>query len=183
MRSTKPRFVVLAALVVVFTAGVGCADEGSPDEAQMQSLGKSAFFDANLSINRNRSCSSCHAPSTGWVVPEDEVNAARAVYEGSVPDTFGDRKPMSAAYSTQAPIFHMAEPGVFVGGNFWDGRATGEHLDSPAADQAQGPLLNPVEQALPDPACVVLRVTTATYSSTTYSDVWGSPEITWPADA
>jgi cytochrome c peroxidase len=39
-----------------------------------------------------------------------------------------------------------------------DGRATGEKLGNPAADQAQGPFLNPVEQALPDSACVVYRV-------------------------
>jgi len=27
---------------------------------------------------------------------------------------------------------------MFVGGNFWDGRATGEKLGNPATDQAQG---------------------------------------------
>ena len=37
---------------------------------------------------------------------------------------------------------------VFVGGNFWDGRATGERLGDPIAEQAQGPFVNPVEQAL-----------------------------------
>lgn len=188
---TWRRFVAAAAISVALSVAVGCNEKTdsaeeplrSPEGAQVQSLGKSAFFDANLSINRNRSCSSCHAPSSGWVVPEDEVNAAGSVYEGSVPDTFGDRKPVSAAYSTQAPAFHMAEPGVFVGGNFWDGRATGEHLGSPAADQARAPLLNPVEQALPDPACVVLRVTTATYYPTAYAEVWGPLAIAWPTDA
>ena len=48
-----------------------------------------------------------------------------------------------------------------MGGNFWDGRTTGEKLENPTADQAQGPFLNPVEQALPDSACVVYRVCTA----------------------
>ena len=43
----------------------------------------------------------------------------------------------------------MDRKGLFVGGNFWDGRATGEILGSPAAEQAKGPFLNPVEQALP----------------------------------
>jgi len=47
---------------------------------------------------------------------------------------------------------------LFIGGNFWDGRATGEKLGNPAADQAQGPFLNPKEQALPNAACVVYRV-------------------------
>jgi cytochrome c peroxidase len=45
-----------------------------------------------------------------------------------------------------------------VGGNFWDGRATGQELGDPAAEQARGPFLNPVEQGLPDAACVVYRV-------------------------
>jgi cytochrome c peroxidase len=35
---------------------------------------------------------------------------------------------------------------LFEGGNFRDGRPTGEKLGNPAADQAQGPFLNPVEQ-------------------------------------
>ena len=73
-------------------------------------------------------------------------------------DQFGDRKPPSAAYATVSPIFHEDKKGLFIGGNFWDGRATGEVLGNPAADQAQGPFLNPVEQALPDSACVVYRV-------------------------
>jgi cytochrome c peroxidase len=43
----------------------------------------------------------------------------------------------------------MDKKGLFVGGNFWDGRATGEILGNPAAEQAKGPFLNPVEQAIP----------------------------------
>jgi cytochrome c peroxidase len=74
-----------------------------------------------------------------------------------------------------------------VGGNFWDGRATGEKLGNPAADQAQGPFLNPVEQALPDSACVVYRVCNPEISEdypVTFEDVWGAGacDITWPAD-
>lgn len=45
-----------------------------------------------------------------------------------------------------------------TGGNFWDGRATGELLGNPAADQALGPFLNPKEQAMLDQACVIWDV-------------------------
>ena len=38
---------------------------------------------------------------------------------------------------------------------FWDGRATGWTLGDPLAEQAQGPFLNPKEQALPDAAAVI----------------------------
>ena len=72
---------------------------------------------------------------------------------------------------------------LFVGGNFWDGRATGWKLGNPAADQAQGPFLNPVEQALPDAACVVYRVCEGTYGDL-FDTVWG-PEacmIDWPGN-
>jgi cytochrome c peroxidase len=77
----------------------------------------------------------------------------------------------------------MDKRGLFVGGNFWDGRATGEKLGNPAADQAQGPFLNPVEQALPDSACVVYRVCEASYP-VSFEDVWGAGAcaIAWPAD-
>ena len=63
-------------------------------------------------------------------------------------DRFGDRKPPSTAYATFSPVFHF-DGTEFVGGNFWDGRATGERLGNPAADQALGPFLNPVEQNMP----------------------------------
>jgi cytochrome c peroxidase len=71
-----------------------------------------------------------------------------------------------------------------VGGNFWDGRATGEKLGNPAADQAQGPFLNPKEQALPDSACVVYRVCTAASYPVPFESVWGAGAcaISWPAE-
>jgi cytochrome c peroxidase len=71
-----------------------------------------------------------------------------------------------------SPIFHRDKKGLFVGGNFWDGRATGEVLGNPAADQAQGPFLNPVEQALPDLTFVVNRVCAAAYP-VSFQEVWG----------
>jgi cytochrome c peroxidase len=121
-------------------------------------LGKLIFFDVNLSRNRNQSCASCHDPAWGWTGPIATINSGGAVYEGSIAGTFGNRKPPSSAYATISPVFHLDRSGLFEGGNFWDGRATGLKLGNPAADQAQGPFLNPVEQALPDAACVVYRV-------------------------
>jgi len=138
----------------------------------MEELGKAIFFDENLSINHNQSCATCHAPEAGWVGPHSIINAHGSVYEGSIPGSFGDRKPPSAAYATQSPIFHFYK-GLFIGGNFWDGRATGEKLGNPAADQAQGPFLNPVEQALPSAADVVTRVCAASYGDL-FVEVWGA---------
>ena len=132
-----------------------------------------------------------------WTGPIAGVNAHGAVYRGAVPVRFGNRKPPSSAYASLAPIFYadfgnrllgdnddeLALEPLFVGGNFWDGRATGELLGNPAADQARGPFLNTVEQALPDSACVVYRVCTASYD-VAFTDVWGAEAcaIEWPAD-
>ena len=82
----------------------------------------------------------------------------------------------SSAYATQSPILGYEiekKEALFSGGNFWDGRATGELLGNAAADQAQGPFLNPLEQALPSPVAVVSRVCGSTYASL-FLSVWGA---------
>lgn len=204
MSSLRP--VALASLPLVLVAVTGC--ENSPGavepvppgpahlasaewwglpafDAVMAELGDEIFEDANLSIQRNQSCEACHDSRWGFTGPDGEVNAAGAVYEGSIPGRFGDRKPPSSAYSTLSPVFGWSRKGggLFVGGSFWDGRATGERLGSPAAEQAQGPFLNPVEQGLRDEACVVYRVREAGYAEL-YREVFGTgiDAIAFPVD-
>lgn len=164
---------MLAIVVVLSTAAVAAAE---PSLSPIEQLGKSIFFDANLSLHGDQSCASCHAPEAGWTGPDEAVNAGPVVYEGSDPGMFGNRKPPSSAYASQAPILHLEKGGLFVGGNFWDGRATGEKLGNPVADQAQGPFLNPAEQALDTPYDVVSRVVSAPYP-VTYAHVWGSVDL------
>ena len=164
--------VVLSTVVLALSVGVGVAVSAGPPLTDKEELGKAIFFDENLSINNNQSCATCHAPNAGWTGPDANINAHGAVYEGSIPGAFGDRKPPSSAYATQSPILHVDKKDVFVGGNFWDGRATGETLGSPAAEQALGPFLNPKEQALEFPADVVTRVCASAYT-TLFTEVWG----------
>jgi cytochrome c peroxidase len=131
-----------------------------------EELGKFLFFDPNLSSNGNQSCAACHTPEVGWTGPTSEINAHGAVYEGSIPGAFGNRKPPSAAYGGDSLILYFdAEAGVWVGGMFWDGRATGLRLGDPLAEQAQGPFLNPMEQALSSPADVISIVQASDYAS------------------
>jgi cytochrome c peroxidase len=179
---TKKTLSITGIIVVLLMVTLGTV-MAQGDLTPEEQLGKSIFFDENLSINGNQSCASCHDPAWGWTGPDSDTNAGGAVYEGSIAGRFGDRKPPSAAYATLSPIFHMDKKGLFIGGNFWDGRATGEVLGNPAADQALGPFLNSVEQALPDSACVVYRVCTASYP-VSFEAVWdiGACDITWPAD-
>ena len=153
------------------------ATKAAPVLTEMEELGKSIFLDENLSINGNQSCASCHGLEVGWTGPETDINAGGAVYEGSIKDRFGNRKPPSSAYATPSPILHFViekKEALFIGGNFWDGRATGEKLGNPAADQAQGPFLNPVEQALATPADVVALVCAADDYGDLFRKVWGA---------
>ena len=76
------------------------------------------------------SCADCHAPIVGFTGPMAGINIHGSVYRGADAQNFGNRKPPSAAYATFSPIFHYDETeGLFIGGNFWDGRATGERLE------------------------------------------------------
>jgi cytochrome c peroxidase len=170
-------YMILLFLMLIAAPAMG---RGLSD---IERLGKVIFFDKNLSINKNQSCAVCHASNVGWTGPDSDLNAGGSIYEGSVSNLFGNRKPPSSSYATPSPIFHAVDGihGEFVGGNFWAGRATGEKLGNPAADQAQGPFLNPVEQALPDAACVIERVCSARYARK-FNKVWGkeSCDIEFP---
>jgi cytochrome c peroxidase len=167
-------FVLVCTAVLLLVIGVGTVS--AQDPTTLEQLGKSIFFDQNLSANGNQACAACHAPEAGWTGPLSDTNADGAVYEGSIPGRFGNRKPPSAAYATQSPVLHYViekKEALFVGGNFWDGRATGEKLGNPAADQAQGPFLNPLEQALATPGDVVERVCDGGYGDL-FREVWGA---------
>ena len=140
----------------------------------MEQLGKSLFFD-KISEPDWMSCAACHAPMVGFTGPIAGTNKRGAVYRGAVPQRFGNRKPPSAAYATLSPIFYFdTEEGLFIGGNFWDGRATGERLGNPAADQALGPFLNPVEQNNPSKQAVLEQVAASKYAYL-WEVVWGEP--------
>ena len=138
----------------------------------VEKLGKNLFFD-NISSPDWMSCAACHAPDVGWTGPNPGINKHGAVYRGAVPTRFGNRKPPSAAYATLSPIFQYdIDEDLFFGGNFWDGRATGERLGNPAADQALGPFLNPVEQNNPSKQAVCEQVAASKYAGL-FEEVWG----------
>jgi cytochrome c peroxidase len=143
--------------------GGGGMGGGGMGGNQQVMLGRMLFCDMRLSANGNQSCASCHAPQTGFTGPSSAINRAVGIYPGSVQGKIGDRKPPSAAYATPSPVLHYdADEELFIGGLFWDGRATGERL-GPAAEQALGPFTNKKEQALLDARAVVQKVCAAMY--------------------
>src|SRR5277367_1756288 len=153
-------------------------------EGQVRTLGKLLLFDKHLSVNQNEACSFCHTPETGFTGPIQSLNLTTVSYPGSVRTRFSNRKPQSYMYAPFAPVLHYnALEGDFVGGNFWDMRASGYRLQNPSAEQAQGPPTNPVEMGLPDSACLAYRVSQAPYRKL-FEKVWGADlfSIQWPAN-
>ncbi len=165
--------VAIVGLIAILTVATGAmAAKDTIPLTPMEQLGKELFFD-NISAPPSMSCAVCHAERVGWTGPVAGINLHGAVYRGAVPQRFGDRKPPSTAYVTFSPIFHFDEDEEeFVGGNFWDGRATGERLGNPAADQALGPFLNPVEQNMPSIQAVCEDVAASRYAGL-FEEVWG----------
>lgn len=149
----------------------------TPNLSPIEQLGKALFFDANLSTPPGQSCASCHAPGVGYTGPDSAVNAHGSVYQGAVRNRFGNRKPPTAAYAGGSPILHYEEEDkVWVGGMFWDGRATGLTLSDPLAEQAMGPYLNPLEQNNPSPKQVCDKVSRSNYAKL-FKAVWPDVDL------
>lgn len=145
-------------------------------------LGRAIFFDTNLSRPRGQSCASCHDPKTGFSNPDSTINATIAVHPGAIDDRFGNRKPPTASYAGFSPVFHFDQTeGLWIGGMFFDGRATGETLGDPLAEQAQAPFLNPVEQNMPSAVEVCKEVAKAKYAGL-FKQVWGKGSLNYQQD-
>ncbi|MFO0548353.1 MAG: cytochrome c peroxidase [Polyangiaceae bacterium] len=98
----------------------------NPDKV---ALGRQLYFDTRLSKNQDISCNSCHGLATFGV----------------------DNKPVSEGHKKQ--LGGRSAPTVYAAAlhfrQFWDGRA--EDVE----EQATGPVLNPIEMAMPNEAAVV----------------------------
>lgn len=119
-------------------------------------LGKALYSDESLSENRTMSCATCHHKKTAFVdIRESPINHMAAF---SADGAFiGDRNVPTASYAAFIPKFHTkidedTDEILFVGGQFWDGRAT----DLKA--QAKGPFLNPIEMQMPNEEAVIERI-------------------------
>ncbi len=156
------RFFTVTAILALFIAfGITAAyaDGLTPQEQ----LGKFLFFDKNLSDPPGQACAACHGPKVGFTGPDCLINATIVVYPGAVHTRFGNRKPPASAYAGDSKILKF-DGEKWVGGMFWDGRATGWTLGDPLAEQAQGPFLNPLEQNNASAKVVVDKVLASGYS-------------------
>lgn len=149
------KFTAISILLVVASAGAAPADEpaalrakakeflaplpdkmpgAEKDTKALVDLGKKLYFEKRMSVNEKMSCNDCHMVDNNRAGVDNEPTS-----EG-VHGKRGDRN----SPTTLNAGFHFAQ--------FWDGRA--KDLE----EQAKGPVLNPVEMAMPAEAEVVKRL-------------------------
>jgi cytochrome c peroxidase len=150
-------------------------------------LGKLLNFDLNMSPFRNEACASCHMPYAAFSGPIPSVNLTMIAYPGSFHFRAGKRTAPRYTYSPDFPVLELdpalvtttppaATLAAFFGGNFWDGRSTGYKLQSPDAEQAQHPPVDPLEMGFADTACIAFRISQAVYRPL-FEQVWGAGSL------
>ena len=107
---------------------------GYSSSKELIALGKKLYFETKLSKDNTISCNSCHNIENGTGVDNLPVSP------GNDEGTFGGRN----SPTTLNAALHMAQ--------FWDGR------EPDVEAQAGGPILNPVEMAMPSKQAVVDRL-------------------------
>jgi len=122
------------------------------DTAEKIALGEKLYFETALSVNGTQSCNTCHRldEKLGGV---DNKRFSDGAIEGAI----GDRNSPTVWNAG----FHIAQ--------FWDGRA------ADLKEQAKGPILNPVEMAIPDEATAVKNIKDAGYSDE-FAKVFGKKD-------
>jgi cytochrome c peroxidase len=153
-------------------------------------LGGLLNFDETISPFNNWACASCHMPYAAFSGPIPSVNLTMIAYPGSYRYRAAKRTAQRYTYSHTFPVLNLdttlssptSPTGLFFGGNFWDGRATGMKLQTPDAEQAQGPPVDPLEMGNPDIACIAYKISQAPYRPL-FELVWGADfDITWPSN-
>ncbi|MGA7617314.1 MAG: cytochrome c peroxidase [Thermoanaerobaculia bacterium] len=124
------------------------------DSAALVALGRKLYFDSRLSINGTQSCNSCHRLDEG-LAGVDHLRTSLGA-EGK-PGARNAPTVLNAGFN-------------FV--QFWDGRAA--NLE----EQAKGPMLNPVEMAMPDEATLVARVRQAPEYARSFREAYGPRNAT-----
>jgi cytochrome c peroxidase len=124
-------------------------------------LGRSIFFDTNLSEPRGTSCGSCHDPDRAF---SGSNGSTAGVPRGSRPGHLARRSSPSVMYLKYTPKFHFAKDDdddlqdAPHGGLFWDGR-----VDS-VRELVRQPLLNPDEMNNRDLSSIAHKVESASYA-------------------
>ena len=122
----------------------------NPSTPAKINLGKQLFFDARLSVDGTVSCNSCHDV-------QGNGTDSRATSVG-VKGQIGGRS---------APSVWNA---AFLSAQMWDGRLP------TLEDQAKGPILNPIEMAMPHPDAAVKRIASIPGYAKQFAEVFGGDD-------
>ncbi|RLA69597.1 MAG: methylamine utilization protein MauG [Epsilonproteobacteria bacterium] len=149
---------------------VGCGGGSSSSEnfgINQIALGEKLYHDTSLSKDKTMSCATCHVIDSAFVDPRP-TNLSLGASLGDDLVSIGDRNAPTAAYAKFIPKFHFdSREGLFIGGQFLDGRATD------LTEQAKGPFLNPVEMNMPDEASVIARVQENSEYVQAFKEIYG----------
>lgn len=132
--------------------------EALPLRDDLARLGQQIFGDTALSEPRGTACVACHQPNQGFA---GNHGSRIGVALGSKPGSLGLRNAMTNSYQGLIPVFSFRTAGgetEAIGGHFWDGRA------DTLAQQALGPLLNPLEMNNASRRAVVDKIAAAPYA-------------------
>jgi cytochrome c peroxidase len=134
-----------------------CSDDSEyePVVSNKIAIGKSIFFDKNLSNPIGQACVSCHAPETGFSDP-----LHRDISEGAVTGAFTNINSPSLAYNVFSPerTYNTTDE-TYIGGLFLNGRSPN------LKEQLIHPFIGPLEMNNGSIANVVSKVKNASYFS------------------
>jgi len=170
--------ISLVAIVTVLLSGCGSPSDSSSSELSSvtkEALGKSLFFDQNISLTRKTSCATCHNPEHAFIDDRFSktginqtvfINGAFSV--GDDGSSLGGRNAPTATYAQFIPTFSKANDGNYSGGQFHDGRA------ATLAVQAAGPPLDAAEMQMSDKNAVVDRLKENSTYVNVFQELYGS---------
>ena len=168
-KTVQSGFGAAILMLAIGAAGAAVAQQ-QPVFDSKEALGRSLFFDTNLSMNRTMACATCHDPAFAFTDPR-ETEAGRAVSLGDDGASLGDRNTPTSMYARFSPAFHKNADGFYVGGQFLDGR------EPDLKGQAGGPPLNPIEMGMPDEASVVERIKENPVYVASFEKIYGAETL------
>lgn len=126
----------------------------SKKQALKVALGRQLYFDTRLSVDDTVSCNSCHNVATS--------GTDNSKFSKGVGGQLGGRN--------SPTVFNASFQSV----QFWDGRA------NTLADQAKGPIINPVEMGMPNHDVVVGKISKVSGYTQQFETIYGkrAPTVT-----